>query len=151
VVLVAVAYAAPFLHQQFLTGSLVNATLFIAVALLGNQAAIMVGLIPSVIALSVGTLPAPLAPMVPYIMVSNSLLVLVFGLLKEKYWTAVLLCSVLKFGFLYLTSFIVTGLLLKIELAQGVSTMLSWPQLVTALTGGALAFIFLRIYSGKQL
>ncbi|MBA4336974.1 iron hydrogenase [bacterium] len=143
-VLVGIAVVAPFFGNQFVTGPIVNATLFVSTILLGTQAGIMVGLMPSVIALSVGTLPAPLAPMIPYIMLSNTILVIVFSLLSKKYWTAIFSSSILKFVFLYLMSLIVVGFMPNKELAQSVAFMMSWPQLVTALAGGVLAYSFLK-------
>lgn len=107
----------------------------------------MVGLIPSVIALSTGLLPSVLAPMIPFIMVSNSLLVSVFKSLHNKnYWLAVITSGLLKFTFLFFFSQIITGLILKKEIAEQVALMLSWPQLLTALLGGLLALSFLKIY-----
>jgi len=146
IVLLGIATVVPLFHQQMITGPIVNATLFASVILLGTQAGIMVGIIPSIIALSVGTLPAPLAPMVPYIMLGNVLLVLVFGFLKDKnYWLAVGVSSVAKFAWLFATSTIVIDLLLKKDLAQSVASMMSWPQLLTALLGGLVVWsIFKR-------
>lgn len=147
VVLVGVAAMAPLLHQQMITGAVVNATLFVTTALLGSRYGIIAGLIPSVIALSVGLLPPVLAPMVPFIMIGNAILVLSFNALKDKnYWLGVLAASVLKFVFLYSTSAIVVNLLFKKEIAYQVSTMMSWPQLLTAIIGGILAYSFLRFY-----
>lgn len=143
IALIGVATIVPLFHQQMITGPIVNATLFIATIILGTQAGILVGLIPSIIALSVGTLPAPLAPMVPYIMISNAILIVTFGLLRNKnYWLAVGVASFLKFLFLFATSSIVIGLLVQQELAESVALMMSWPQLVTALAGGVLASVF---------
>ncbi len=154
--LAGVATIAPLFNQQAITGPLVNATLFVSTALLGVQAGVLVGLIPSLIALSVGLLPPVLAPMVPFIMTSNTILVMVFSLLnpirnnvsngvKEKnYWLGVVAASVLKFVFLFSTSSIVINLLLKKEIASKVAIMMNWPQLFTALFGGILAYLFLR-------
>lgn len=143
IALIGVATIVPLFHQQMITGPIVNATLFIATIILGTQAGILVGLIPSIIALSVGTLPAPLAPMVPYIMISNAILIVIFGFLRNKsYWLAVGVASFLKFLFLFATSSIVIGLLVEQELAESVALMMSWPQLVTALAGGVLASVF---------
>lgn len=136
---------APLFHQQSITGPIVNAALFVSVFLLGTQNAILVGLIPSLIALSVGLLPAVLAPMIPFIMVANTILIVTFGYLyKKNFWLGVVLASLLKFIFLFATSSIVIDLLLKKEVATAVSTMMSWPQLITALAGGAVAFLFLK-------
>lgn len=146
VFLIVIATVVPLFHQQMITGPIVNATLFIATALLGVQMGIMVGLIPSVIAISVGTLPLALASMVPYIMVSNAVLILTFNSLKNKsYWLAVVLSSFLKFLFLYGTSSLVVNLLLKKELAGNVALMMGYPQFITALAGGVLANLFLVV------
>ena len=116
VALVTVATIAPLFRLQPITGPIVNATLFIAVALLGAKNAILIGLLPSVIALSAGLLPAVLAPMIPFIMLSNAILIVVFGYLRKKnYWLAIVSASVLKFFFLFSVSSIVTNLLLKKE------------------------------------
>ncbi len=134
-----------FIHSQPITGSLVNATLFIAATFLGTEIAIVVGLIPSVIALSFGLLPAILAPMVPFIMISNALLVIVFGSLqKRNYWLGVVSASLIKFIFLFSTSSIVIRLLTKKEIAVKVAAMMSWSQLVTALTGGIIAWLVIK-------
>lgn len=146
-VLVAVAAIVPLFHQQMITGPIVNATLFLATALLGSSAGILVGLIPSVIALSVGLLPPVLAPMIPFIMIGNTILVLTFNVFKDKnYWLGIFISSILKFVFLYGTSSVVINLLLKKEIAYQVSIMMSWPQLLTAVIGGALAYLFLKFY-----
>jgi hypothetical protein len=55
-----------------------------------------------------------------------------------------ILGSVLKFVFLYSTSAVVINLLLQKGVAAQVSLMMSWPQLLTALIGGCLAYIFIK-------
>ena len=150
VVLIGVAVAVPFFHQQLITGPVVNATLFISTVILGTQMGMLVGLIPSVIALSIGTLPAVLTPMIPYIMISNVILILTFNYFRKKnFWLAVVSASFLKFIFLFATSTIVINLLLKKELAESVSAMMSYPQLLTALAGGILAALFLNLYNKR--
>ncbi|MFA6307975.1 MAG: iron hydrogenase [Patescibacteria group bacterium] len=143
--LLSIATIAPLFHQQWLTGPIVNAMFLIAVVLLGSQNAILLALLPSTIALGVGLLPAVLAPMIPFIIISNVTFILGFHYLREKnFWLAVAVASVLKFAFLWATSFVVISLLLKKELATNVSAVMSWPQLATALIGGLLAYIFLK-------
>jgi len=139
------SFVPAILHVQIITGPIVNATLFISVVFLGAEAAILIGLIPSVIALSFGLLPAILAPMVPFIMISNALLIVIFGLVQKKnYWLAVVSASLIKFIFLFSTSSIVIGLLLKKEVATKVVAMMSWPQLLTALMGGIIAWLVMK-------
>ena len=145
IALMGIATMAPLFHQQAITGPIINATLFVSVILLGTQNAILVGLTPSLIALSVGLLPPILAPMIPFIMVGNTLLIMVFSYLREKnFWIGMILASILKFIFLFGTSSIVINLLLKKEIASQVAMMMSWPQLFTALAGGLIAYIFLK-------
>ncbi len=144
--LLSIALVVPLFHRQNITGPIINATLFVSTAFLGAKAGILVGLIPSVVALSAGLLPSVLAPMVPFIMISNAILVLVFDALKNKnYWLRVIASSALKFIFLYATSSVVINLLLKKEIAQQVAMMMSWPQLITAISGGIVAYLILKI------
>lgn len=136
---------APLVKQQLIVGPIVNATLFISAATIGTAGAIMVGLVPSVISLSVGLLPPVLAPVIPFIMISNALLVSVFAIFRKRnFFLGIVAASVVKYLFLYATSSMVISLLLKKEVASSVAQMMSWPQLVTALAGGVLAWVFLR-------
>lgn len=145
VVLLSVAMIVPLFHQQMITGPIVNATLFVATVVLGVSGGILVGLIPSVVALSAGLLPPVLAPMVPFIMISNTMLVLIFHFLRENnYWQGMIAGSIFKFIFLYSTSSVVINLLLNKEVATQVSAMMSWPQLLTALSGGCLAYVLIK-------
>ncbi|MCX6760622.1 MAG: iron hydrogenase [Candidatus Nealsonbacteria bacterium] len=144
-ILLAIALAAPLMGQQAVTGTIVNAALFISTVLLGVEAGILIGLIPSVISLSVGLLPAALAPMIPFIILGNAILVVSFGYFKEKnYWLGMFSASFLKFLFLFNTSSMVINLFFKKEVAGQVALMMSWPQLFTALSGGLIAYLFLK-------
>jgi len=152
VLLLGVATIAPLFHFQPVTGPIVNATLFIAATLLGVQNAIFIGLLPSTIALSAGLLPPVLAPMVPFIMLGNTILIVAFNYLRKKnYWLGVISASVLKFLFLFGASSIVINLLLKREIATKVAVMMSWPQLATALTGGIIAYLFLKVFFDRGI
>jgi hypothetical protein len=133
------------IHQQFITGPIVNAILFTSTIILGTESAIMIGLIPSLIALSFGLLSPALAPMVPFIMMSNAVLVMIFSSLqKRNYWMSMVSASIFKFLFLFVTSSIVINLLLKKEITTKVAQMMSWPQLITALMGGIIAFLIIK-------
>jgi hypothetical protein len=146
-----IATAAPLLNQQAITGSIVNAVLLICAALLGLQGAILLCFIPSLVSLSTGLLPAVLAPMVPFIMSANIIFVLVFKhLSKRNYWLGAISASVLKFIFLASTSYLAVGLLTKKEIAANVLSMMSWPQLFTALSGSVIAYLFLKLKIFKK-
>lgn len=141
------------IHNQLITGPLVNALLIISTLTLGVSASLTLGLIPSLIALSRGLLPIALAPAVPFIMVSNAIYILVFAkfIKKDKttnkgFFTGVISGSILKFAFLASVSqIILPKLFTSAELTQKVIFMLGLPQLVTALIGGVIAFL---IYKG---
>jgi hypothetical protein len=142
--LLIVACAAPVLGTQALTGTLVNATLFIAAATLGVVPALLIGVIPSVVSAVTGLLPAALLPMVPFIIAGNALLILSFRLLgKGSYWKGAAAASLLKFAFLSATSSLVLGYFVTEKAASQVALMMSWPQLFTALSGGFLAYVAL--------
>jgi hypothetical protein len=138
--LVGVAVLAPLLHSQLVTGTIVNAALFGAVMLVGFRAALAVAFIPSLIALSVGTLPALMAVMVPFIMLSNLALVSVFMLLKKYgYWLSALTAAGIKFVILALCASAVMGYAVSGGMQIVLSTMMGYPQLITALFGACLA------------
>lgn len=142
-----VAAIPALIHSQWIAGPLVNAILFLSAVYCGLSGAIFVGMIPSAIALSFGLLPAPLAPMVPYIILSNALLVVIFSFLRRRgFLLAAAAGGAAKFILLYSMSPIVANLLFNKKLAPQVLAMLSWPQLATALAGGIIAFV---IFKGK--
>lgn len=146
-----------FVHIQWVAGPVVNAVLILSVFLVGIRGALFLALIPSVIALSGGLLPAPLAPMIPFIMLGNAVLVICVdwftgGEVKKVkgYWAGVGTGALLKFALLFYASDIVVGLLLKQELATQVARMMSWPQFLTAMAGGVLAWGFLRVLKASK-
>lgn len=141
-----------YVHNQFITGPLVNAALLIAVVTIGSGPAILIGLVPSVLALASGLLPLPLAPMIPFIMISNAILVLTFaGLRKVNFWTGIGSAALIKYLFLYIASTWVVSLIAQDKIAAKSSAiMMSWPQLATALIGGAIAYGVLRIWGAYQ-
>lgn len=151
--LIGAAIVAPLLFkQQLIAGTIVNATLIIGVSLLGAREGLIIGLIPSSFALATGLLPPVLAPMIPFIIVGNAILVLTFAYLsKFNYWAGVLVGGVLKFAFLYGISSVVSGLLVNKQVAPIVAQMMSWPQLVTAIAGGILAFGIIKLARGYSI
>lgn len=151
-ILMAVAFTAPLLFkQQYVTGTIVNAALITGAALLGARDGLLIGILPSTMALAAGTLNPALAPMVPFIIVGNAILVLTFSYLgRVNYWLGLAAGALLKFGFLYVSSSIVTGLLINKNLSAAVTGALSWPQLATAVMGGIVAYGVVRFLPLKK-
>jgi len=134
---VAVAVLAPYFGNQLITGSLVNALLFISASILGLEYAFLLCLIPSLISIYTGFLPLALAPMIPALMTGNALLILVFVKLKNRgFWFGAILSAFIKFIFIYFAGII---------LLKNISLMISWPQLATAIAGAGIAFLILKI------
>ncbi|MGD9129928.1 MAG: hypothetical protein PVJ09_05570 [Candidatus Woesebacteria bacterium] len=132
-------------HQQFITGPIINAILLITVSSVGVNEAMMMGLIPSTVALSSGLLPLALAPMLPFIMISNAIYILLFArLFSKNYFLAITAASIFKFIFLYGTSKLIVSKLLAAPLMQKVAVMMTYPQLVTALIGGLIAYLVIK-------
>ena len=143
-----VPFYVPF---QWLTGPIVNALLILSLFVIGLRSAVFVALVPSIVALSAGILPAVLAPMIPFIMLSNILFVLtidfVYNRIKNNttgYWSSIFIASFLKFTFLFFSVSVISKLLIKSELTVKVAQILSWPQFYTALLGGIIAFVILK-------
>lgn len=145
-ILLGVSVVAPLLGlPQFVSGTLVNAALLVAVVLLDPRAAVSIGILPSVFALMSGQLPAPLAPLMPLIMLGNALLVLVFHTVRRRgWWLAVVTAAVVKYCWLFgVTNLLAASTdLLAAPVVPVALTMMGWPQLVTALSGGAIAYAF---------
>ncbi len=134
-----------FVHNQWLTGPFINALLILATVLVGPMEAVFLGLMPSTVALTSGTLPLPLAPMIPFIMLSNAIFVSVFSYLRQiDFFIAILFAAFLKFLFLLLTSTFLAQKVLADTLLPKVASMMSWPQFATALLGGIFAYMVLK-------
>lgn len=140
------ALLAPLFPLQQISGPIVNALLFIAVLILGLKQTLPICFMPSIMALSAGLLPWLLAPIVPFIMLSNVILVIVFAYTYEKnFWWGVLAASLLKFIFIWSTTAAVANLIIKKPQAiKAVAMMMSWPQLFSALAGGVIAYFVLK-------
>ncbi|MFA5926016.1 MAG: ECF transporter S component [Parcubacteria group bacterium] len=128
-------------HNQWITGTIVNAILFLAVWRVGIANTLLIAILPSSVALMRGLLPAPMAMLIPYIILSNVILVSAFYVFKKHLLAGVISASFIKF----LVLFAITSQLLKV--ASPLIAMMQWPQLFTALAGGLIAIGFIRLKS----
>jgi len=132
---------APLIGNQFITGTIVNASLLMSVILFGFPGAAVLCFVPSIISLFTGLLPWVMAPMVPFIIMGNILLVLIFDLLRKRnFFLGLFPAALLKFSFLFLISNYLIRFFVKEAVASSIAVMMSWPQLVTALLGGVVAY-----------
>ena len=139
---------------QLVTGSCVNAVLAVSVLLAGLSSGITVAVISPVLAYFLGIAPQILT--VPAIMVGNCVYVLLLyfiaGTDSKKVYRQIIAwitAAAAKFASLYaIVVWLICGALSKSLLAAGVMkppmlkmlpATFSWPQLFTALIGGAVA------------
>jgi hypothetical protein len=143
-VFVALAVLAPYFSNQLITGSIVNALLFISASVVGIEVAFLLCLIPSLISIYTGLLPLALAPMIPFIMTGNALLVLVFTVLKKRgFWFGAISAAIVKFAFIWGIGMILANSVLH-GIAKNIFLIISWPQFATAIAGAAIAYLFLK-------
>ena len=136
---------------QLVTGSCVNAVLAIAALVGGLGSGLTIALISPVLAFLLGIAPQILT--VPAIMVGNAVYVLLLGRLfgkKPPVWRqalAVAGSAGAKFLTLYLLVVKVLCSILPLKQPQiaTFSTMFAWPQLITALIGGAAALLIVPV------
>ena len=139
---------------QLVTGSCVNAILAVSVLVGGLCSGLVVALCSPVLAFLLGIAPQILT--VPAIMAGNSVFVILLSVLADKtgknmikQMIAWIVAAAAKFAALYaIVVLLICGVLSENLLAAGVlkAPMLnalpatfSWPQLITALIGGAVA------------
>ena len=145
---------------QLVTGSCVNAILAITVLVAGLSSGITVALISPVLAFLLGIAPQILT--VPAIMVGNTVYVVLLYVIAGKdskktlrQIAALVAAAAAKFAVLYA---IVVGLIcgvmassllaagtLKEPMLKALPATFSWPQLFTALIGGAVALLIVPV------
>lgn len=144
VLAVLAAYLPTIIHSQPVTGSLINMSLVSAVFLIGPLGAVLLGLMPSVFALASGLLPWALAPMMPFIVAGNAILVVVYHYLGRKNFVLAIIAAAFgKFLFLYAMANLLINVLPSGRQILPLASMMGWAQFLTAVTGGILAYIVL--------
>ena len=145
---------------QLVTGSCVNAVLAVSALVGGLSCGLTVAVISPVLAYLLGIAPQILT--VPAIMVGNAVYVVLLSVLADKTGknivkqvTAWVAAAAAKFAALYaIVVLLICGVLSESLLASGImkAPMLkalpatfSWPQLFTALIGGAVALLIVPV------
>ena len=145
---------------QLVTGSCVNAVLAVSALVGGMGCGLTVALISPVLAFLLGIAPQILT--VPAIMVGNSVFVVLLSLLADKSGKKILkqviawlAAAVAKFAALYaIVVWLICGVLsegllaagaMKAPMLKALPATFSWPQLFTALIGGAVALFIVPV------
>ncbi len=130
---------------QIVTGSCVNAVLAVAALLVGWQSGLCIAVISPVMAYLLQI--APKLEVLPAIIAGNAIYAVLLALLVKEaapLWRrggAVAIAAAAKFAALWLLVTQVTARIVK--LPPVVLAQFSWPQLATALIGGAIALLML--------
>ena len=148
-------------HPQWLVGTVVNACLFLGAIYLPKRYYVPLAILPSLGVLTRGLIFGPftlfLIYFLPFIWLGNLFLIIVFkkifsgeagDLVYLKFGLSVFSASVVKFLFLLLTANIYYGLHVVPKVfvyAMGLN------QLATALAGGLLAFVILKLFKFKKV
>ena len=145
---------------QLVTGSCVNLVLAVTALVVGLSGGVTVALISPIMAYLLGIAPQILT--VPAIMAGNTVYVVVLYLLADREGKSIarqaaawLIAAIGKFAALY---FIVVKLIcgvmapalleagtLKEPMLKALPATFSWPQLITALIGGAVALVIVPV------
>ena len=145
---------------QLVTGSFVNAVLAVSVLLAGLYSGIAVALISPVLAYLLGIAPQILT--VPAIMVGNCVYVILLHFIAGKdskqilrQVAAWLAAAAAKFAALYaIVVWLICGVFserllasgaMKAPMVKALPATFSWPQLFTALIGGAVALLIVPV------
>ncbi len=141
---------------QLVTGSCVNAILAVTALVAGLYSGITVAVISPVLAYLLGIAPQILT--VPAIMIGNTVYVVLLYVLAGRYnkkLPALLAAAAAKFATLYaIVVWLICGVFAESLLAAGVlkepmlkalPATFSWPQLITALIGGAVALLIVPV------
>ena len=141
---------------QLVTGSCVNAILAVSALVGGLSSGLVVALCSPVLAFLLGIAPQILT--VPAIMAGNSVFVILLSVLADKTGKnmikqiiAWIVAAAAKFAALYaIVVLLICGVLsenllaagvLKVPMLNALPATFSWPQLITALIGGAVALL----------
>ena len=139
---------------QFVTGSINNMLFVLSVMLIGLSAAIILCVASQLLVLVLGTVPLvqSFPQLIPVIIAGNIVLVVLWHFIalrqkernKAREVIALAVAAVAKFLVLYIgISLLLVPLVLGLPEPQAstVSALFSWPQLVTAAIGGAIAMV----------
>ncbi|NOY60950.1 MAG: hypothetical protein GXO75_18730 [Calditrichaeota bacterium] len=138
--------------------------LILTTLVLNPLAGVILGSVSPLVAVIRGQLPPILLPMVPFIIVGNALLVVVFGLVGKLIsfslhhdssplksignWLGLLLGATIKFLWLYASASFVVPLVLGKQLPAPFIAMMAIPQFITAIIGGIFALLIFSMLRG---
>ena len=149
--------AYPF-ASQFMVGPAVNAIFILCLLMNGLGWSLLVAMLTPVLAWSLGQLPAPLGPIVPVIALGNISFILVFNFSRWILRKQTMLINIISVVFASFAKFtlIFLGVKAAMELlnlapqaVKAATKLMGINQFITALTGGVLAVLLVRIVKAR--
>lgn len=140
------------LFNQIVVGPLVNAVIITSVLITDMKFGVLVALMTPVLATITGQFT--IIPFMPFIMLGNITFALIFGLFNKYVKTygkyiGIAIGALLKTGVLFISvSYLVTlfNIPIKSQALEKLVVAMSYPQLYSAIAGGAVALIFYSIF-----
>ena len=131
---------------QYVTGIGINTVLITAVGVCGLPWAAAIGIITPMLAVLLGVQPPATIVLVPFIMAGNIVYVSLFRILRRySDYIGIIAAALAKFILLYAAANIIVS-----KLPAPIKLAFSFPQLITATAGGAIALIILKIVSRNK-
>ena len=125
---------------QYVTGIGINAVLITAVGVCGLSWAAAIGLMTPMLAVLLGVQPPATVVLVPFIIAGNIVYAALFRVLKRyNEYIGVIVAAFAKFILLYTAANIIVN-----KLPAPIKLAFSFPQLITAAVGGAIAIVILK-------
>jgi hypothetical protein len=152
------SFAIPFIlgHPQWLVGSVVNASLFLAAIFLTEKIFLPLSIFPSIAVLLRGVIFGPftyfLIYFLPFIWLANLILIfsfkIIYNRLKINFYSLKFFLSVFSSSFLkFLFLSIISRLYFKFHLVPAIFLQtMGINQFFTAISGGILSFFILSFY-----
>ncbi len=125
---------------QYVTGTGINAVLVTAVGVCGLPWAAAIGFITPMLAVLLGVQPPATIVLVPFIIAGNLAYAALFRALRGyNDYIGVIAAALTKFLLLYAAANMIVN-----KLPAPIKLAFSFPQLITALAGGAVALVILK-------
>jgi len=141
---------------QILVGPAVNAILILAATICGLWLGVAVGILTPLLAWILGQLAAPLAPFIPFIIVGNLIFVILYYNFRKinKYGDiiGIIIGAIFKFLFLFLSAtkiVVALNIFTNPKIIKTLSVAMGVLQLITALVGGMIALVLLKLLKNK--
>lgn len=143
--------------SQLFVGSVVNATLLLTVSICGLSFGLAVGALTPILAWTLGQLPAPFGPFIPFIILGNWILILIFFYFYKLNLAfnvlGIILSAMFKFLFLFISAkkiVVMLHIITNTKIASKLSIAMGFLQLITALIGGIMAIVLLQLLKNRK-